>query len=206
DVDEDALAAAQVTMEQVDGFVGITFHCAQDFCAMFARSPVFTNLNDALQEAARMEEEMYVEYGSERVCMDVTWNDLLAQAEVVRQRRETCLVRGPKTPRERIGNIDARPDFKHLGGPGIEDKLAAWGWSDDVVKAAMRKIHSMFFKWETYREADNLRFARENVPAEMERFARAKTRGCCQSHEEVFVVDCEFEGEVRVHFGFNFGH
>lgn len=206
EVDEQALAAAQTTMEVVDGFVAITFRCAQDFCDMFAKSPVFTNLADARAKSQRMQRRTYVEYGDEQVCVDATWGDLLAQAEVVRQRRLSCLVRGPNAPRDRIGNIDARPDFKYLGGPGIEDKLASWGWSADVVKAAMAKVHAMYFDWEKYSEADNLRFARKGNAAEMERYQRAKAKGCCQSHDESFVVDSEEEGKVRVHFGFNFGH
>lgn len=202
EVDPLALAAAEETMVVVDGFVAITFHCAQGFTEMFARSPVFTNARDAHAEATRMEEEDYVEYGSECVFIDATWEELLAQAEVVRKRRLNCLVRGPRAREERIGNIDARADFKYLGNPGIEDKLERWSWPADVVQAVMAKVNAKF--WNT-RDADNLRLAREGNAAEMERFARTKAKGCCQSHEESFVVESE-EGQVRVHFGFNFGH
>jgi hypothetical protein len=204
--DESEYAIAEETMVVVEGFVAIRYHCAQDFADMFANSPVFTNLADALAEAARMEDERYVEYGSERVCIDLTWSELQTQADIVRQRRLTCLVRGPNARAERIGNWNNRKDFKYLGGPGIEDKLKSWGWPDDVVRAAMVKVHLMYFDWTVFRGADNLRLAREGNAVEMERYAAAKAKGCCQSFDEVNVIDSEDDGEVHVHFGFNFGH
>lgn len=184
----------------VDGFVAITFHDAEYFVSLFDRSKVFTNVADALAEAGRQEEDHYVEYGHERVFIDATWRDLEAQAEAVRLRRLTCKVLGP-----RARNPNGRVDFQNLGGPGIEDKLLDWGWSEDLVAAVMEKVGSTYFAWRTFREAENLRIAREGNAAEMERYQRSQERGCCQSHDEVFVVDAE-EGEVRVHFGFHHGH
>lgn len=195
------VAAYEAATLVVDGFVAIVFHDAEYFVSMFANSPVFTNVGDALAEAGRQEEDHYVEYGHERVFIDATWKDLEAQAEVVRQRRVTCKVLGPNAR-----PLNGRLDFQNLGGPGIEDKLEGWGWSEDLVAAVMKKVESTYFAWRTYREAENLRIAREDNAAEMERYQRSKDRGCCQNHDEVFVVDVEFEGEVRVHFGFNYGH
>lgn len=197
--DADAFAAAEVV---VDGFVAIVFHDAQYFVSMFANSKVFTNERDAVAEAERIEhEDHYVEYGHERVFVDATWKELEAQAEVVRQRRLTCKVLGPNAR-----PLNGRLDFQNLGNPGIEDKLKSWGWSKDVIAATMNKVEAMYWDWRTHREAENLRLAREDNAAEMERYQRSKDRGCCHSHDEVFVVDAEFQGEVRVHFGFNYGH
>lgn len=197
------VAAYEEATRVVDGFVEIVFHDAQYFVSMFANSKVFTNERDAVAEAVRIEqdEEHYVEYGHERVFVDTSWKDLLAQADIVRQRRLTCKVLGPNAR-----PLNGRLDFQNLGNPGIEDKLKAWGWSEDVIAATMKKVEAMYWDWRTHREAENLRLAREDNAAEMERYQRSKDRGCCQSHDESFVVDAEFEGEVRVHFGFNYGH
>jgi len=193
----------------VDGFCAITPRDAQYFVGMFAKSPVFDGERAAMDGATRLEEEIgYVEYGSERVCIDSTWGELEARAEALRQRRLTCKVLGPNAEQDGVSfNWDRREDFKNLGGPGIEDKLAQkWGWQPEVVEAVMERVMSKYFDWNRYTDASHLRIARAGNAEEEARYQRQVQAGCCQRHDEDFVVHTLCDGDVRVKFGFNHGH
>jgi hypothetical protein len=190
----------------LDGFVLIKPHDAQHFAEMFARSPVLGSEAEAMKAAATLEEEIgYVEYGSERVCLDGTWAELMQQSAELKRRRKTCKVHGPNCKPDYVRNFARQDDFKCLGGPGIEDKLRGWGWSDELVAGVMKLVHEEFFAWKKWKHANNLRISRIGDRKEALRYGRTKAAGCCQKVDKVYVVDTD-EGEVRVRFGFNHGH
>ncbi len=193
-------------IRSIDGMPVIKPHDAQHFVRMFSRSPVLTSDACAMTAARMLEERVgYVEYGVQRVCFDGEWSTLEEQSAALEQRRLGCKVLGPNGRPDYVRNFARQDDFKCLGGPGIEDKLKSWGWSSELVSAAMRLVHSEFFAWKKWPHANNLRIARVGNEAEEARYAKTLEGGCCEKFDRVISVDTD-EGEVEVRFGFNHSH
>lgn len=174
---------------------------------IFAKSEVFASADSAFAKARQEEEEAgFVEYGISSADLDESWDELQAQAAVLRERRKSCRWFQP-VPEDGMWVND--PDSIDWWAPNyVEEQLAKLGWTSAEARAVRWHLWDTYSSGEhgQYRFPDRLRLARCGNPAEEAAFASMKARGCCSCYEHRLEVALEGEAKSVILIGFNYGH
>lgn len=174
---------------------------------IFAASEVFTSRDAAYDRARREEEDCdFVEYGIGSANLVESWEELLAAAEQLRERRKSCRWFQPP-PEDGMWVND--PDCIDWWAPNyVEEQLAKLGWTPAEARAVRWHLWDTYSSGEygQYRFPDRLRLARCGNPAEEAAFASMKARGCCSCYEHRLEVALEGDKKSVILIGFNYGH